>query len=205
MYKDEPSWVVDQLLRRKRDDLKRQWDDREKRLESARVKEKALEQRARKRIRLETSASTKPEDEDAEWLLDDPEDRESDTQDALSGLSKESREVLQRLGLGGPLKKEEDTSILEEDVKVRPSPMHRPAEIVTVLDLLYVKNALATVPIHHRAAPPRVPIVVAQRPRRRAGLSGGGEAAAALFATEALHQPYSLPTRIRTGHQRPLL
>ncbi|KAJ4164028.1 hypothetical protein LMH87_005720 [Akanthomyces muscarius] len=40
-FKDEPDWMIDQLLRRKRQELVRSWEDREKRLENARLKEKA--------------------------------------------------------------------------------------------------------------------------------------------------------------------
>lgn len=122
-YKDEPAWLVDQLLRRKREELVQRWEDREKRLEAIRLKEKALEDRGRKRRRLEEAIT--PGDgndmdaDEAEWLLDDWGDRDTGVQDALSGLSKESREVLERIGLGGPRKKEEDNDILEEEIKVR--------------------------------------------------------------------------------------
>ncbi|POR31700.1 ATP-dependent RNA helicase chl1 [Tolypocladium paradoxum] len=120
-YKDEPSWLVDQFMRRKREELVRRWEDREKRLDAARLKEKTLEDRSRKRRRIEEAAATgshKIEDEDAEWLLDDRESHDSGAQDALSGLSKESREVLERLGLGGPKKRDEDDELLEEEIKI---------------------------------------------------------------------------------------
>ncbi|KID81707.1 DEAD-2 domain-containing protein [Metarhizium guizhouense ARSEF 977] len=121
-YKDEPAWLVDQLLRRKREELVQRWEDRDKRLEAIRLKEKALEDRGRKRRRLEEAIT--PGDgndmyaDEAEWLLDDWGDRDTGVQDALSGLSKESREVLERIGLGGPRKKEEDNDILEEEIKI---------------------------------------------------------------------------------------
>ncbi|PNY29008.1 ATP-dependent RNA helicase chl1, partial [Tolypocladium capitatum] len=123
-YKDEPAWLVDQLLRRKREELVRRWDDSEKRLETVRLKEKALEDRSRKRRRIEEAAATgsqkvdDEDDEDAEWLLDDWRSRDAGPQDALSGLSKESREVLERLGLGGPKKRDEDEELLEEEIKI---------------------------------------------------------------------------------------
>ncbi|KEY74681.1 hypothetical protein S7711_05434 [Stachybotrys chartarum IBT 7711] len=119
-YQDEPQWVIDQLLRRKRDELVRKWEDREKRLENARRKEKALEERGRKRRRIEDDATTRrnPEDEDAEWLLDDWDDRGSDNQDSLSGLSKETRETLTRIGLGGFKKEEDEQDMLGEEVKI---------------------------------------------------------------------------------------
>ncbi|KAG8406156.1 ATP-dependent DNA helicase chl1 [Metarhizium acridum] len=121
-YKDEPAWLVDQLLRRKREELVQRWEDREKRLEAIRLKEKALEDRGRKRRRLEEPIASGDfndmDADEAEWLLDDWEDRDTGVQDALSGLSKESREVLERIGLGGPRKKEEDNDILEEEIKI---------------------------------------------------------------------------------------
>ncbi|KHN97459.1 DEAD-2 domain-containing protein [Metarhizium album ARSEF 1941] len=121
-YKDEPSWLVDQLLRRKREELVQRWEDRERRLEAIRSREKEVEERGRKRRRLEVSTApgqcTEMDPDEAEWLLDDWEDRDTGVQDALSGLSKESREVLERIGLGGPRKKEEDNDILEEEIKI---------------------------------------------------------------------------------------
>ncbi|KAK2594485.1 ATP-dependent DNA helicase chl1 [Conoideocrella luteorostrata] len=124
-YQDEPSWLVDQLLRRKREELVQRWEDREKRLEVIRAKEKSLEERGRKRRRLDAplaSGNRKDVDADAEeaqWLLDDPGSRGEGPGDALSGLSKESREVLERIGLGGPQKKqEEDDEILAEEIKI---------------------------------------------------------------------------------------
>ncbi|KAG5981508.1 hypothetical protein E4U55_002863 [Claviceps digitariae] len=121
-YKDEPAWLVDQLLKRRRDELVQRWQDREKRLAAVRLKEKALEERGRKRRRLEAaedSGSRKDIDaHEAEWLLEDLDDRDARPRDALSGLSKESREVLERLGLGGPRKKEGDEEVLDEEIKI---------------------------------------------------------------------------------------
>ncbi|KAH7253828.1 helicase C-terminal domain-containing protein [Fusarium redolens] len=119
-YKDEPSWLVEQLLRRKREELVTRWEEREKRLESLRLKEKAQEERARKRRRVDDYVPSKSrvEDEDAEWLLDDPDDRDAGPQDALSGLSKETREVLASIGLGGAKKPEEEDDFLEEEIKI---------------------------------------------------------------------------------------
>ncbi|KAF7562953.1 hypothetical protein G7046_g1190 [Stylonectria norvegica] len=119
-YKDEPSWLVEQLLRRKRDELANRWKDREKRLEGLRAKEKVLEERGNKRRRIEgpTAASSRVVDEDAEWLLDDMDDRDAGPKDALSNLSKESRDVLTKLGLGSTRKQDEDDDILEEEIKI---------------------------------------------------------------------------------------
>ncbi|KAM5341850.1 hypothetical protein ACJ41O_014881 [Fusarium nematophilum] len=120
-YKDEPSWLVDQLLRRKREELVSRWEEREKRLEALRLKEKAQEERARKRRRVDDSLPIRSrviEDEDAEWLLDDPDERDRGPQDALSGLSKESRDVLASIGLGGLKKQDDEQDLLEEEIKI---------------------------------------------------------------------------------------
>jgi hypothetical protein len=108
-------------------------------------------------------------DEDAEWLLDEVDDRGSDPQDALSGLSKESREVLASIGLGGPRNQaqDEDQDVLEEEIKVRflchSVPM---ARIVTSVDLLHFKNTFPVIPIHHRTSSPRLSSVIASVPRQ---------------------------------------
>ncbi|KAG5953266.1 hypothetical protein E4U53_006194 [Claviceps sorghi] len=121
-FKDEPAWLIDQLLKRRRDELVQRWQDREKRLAAVRLKEKALEDRGRKRRRLaapEDAGSRKNvEIHEAEWLLEDLDDHDARPRDALSGLSKESRETLERLGLGGGRKKEGDEEILDEEIKI---------------------------------------------------------------------------------------
>lgn len=118
--------MVDQLLRRKREELVRVWEDREKRLENARLKEKAREERVRKKRRLETAAASREagdDDDGEEWMLDEWEGEETSAsapKNALSGLSKESREVLERMGLGGPKQQNDNGDALEEEIKVRP-------------------------------------------------------------------------------------
>lgn len=63
---------------------------------------------------IETTA-----DEDAEWLLD-TDDHDVRQEDALSGLSKESREILEKIGLGNRIKQaDSDEEIIEEKIKVR--------------------------------------------------------------------------------------
>lgn len=101
----------------------RSWEEREKRLEAARLKERALEERVRKRRRLDGGLThhRPSDDDDAQWLLDDPGDRATGPQDALSGLSKESREILSKIGLGGRKRQDtdEEEPWLEEGIKVR--------------------------------------------------------------------------------------
>lgn len=121
--KDEPEWIVEQLLRQKRDELAKRWQEREERLEAARRKEKAQEDRARKRRRVDEVRSQKRTiDEDDEFLLDVQGDDAAShgSGDAQSGLSKEAREVLARFGLGIPKKNNgnEETDLFEEGVKI---------------------------------------------------------------------------------------
>lgn len=132
----------------------RRWEDREKRLETARLKEKALEERGRKRRRVEDSAAglSSADDEDAEWLLDDWQS--SDVDASLSGLSKETQETLARIGLGGPMKRDEDEDLLREDIKVRTlAPPLSLDRRVTLIDLLYLKNTFAVIAVHRRTPP----------------------------------------------------
>lgn len=125
-FKDEPEWVIDQFLKRKRDELARKWEEREERLEKLRQKEKALESRSNKRRRTEKdtmTGSSKEVDEDAEWMLDyGDEGADSQTADVFSGLSTEAKEVLARIGLG-PLGNRDDDieTTLDDTVKVRRS------------------------------------------------------------------------------------
>lgn len=114
--------MITQLLRRKREELVRKWEDQEQRLEAIRLQEKAREERVRKKRRIDEYIASREteDDEDAEWLLDDyDDDRTSGPKDALSGLSKESREVLEKLGLGTPKRQNDEKEGLEEGIKVR--------------------------------------------------------------------------------------
>ncbi|RBQ94889.1 hypothetical protein VDGD_20300 [Verticillium dahliae] len=118
---DEPDWIIEQTLQRKRDDISKKWKQREQRLEQIRLKEKARAARSAKRRRIDDGNQKKvlknPEDEEAEWLLDDADEPTSQS-DALSGLGKETLEILSRYGLGGLKRDKEDEEILEDGVKV---------------------------------------------------------------------------------------
>ena len=97
-YKDEPQWVIDQILKRETEDVLRRWEEREQRLATVRAKEKQQE-RGAKRRRLENLGplpSKKTIDEEAEFLLADARDKDID---GLGGLSKETRRRLEELGL----------------------------------------------------------------------------------------------------------
>lgn len=207
-YKDEPSWLVEQLLRRKREELVTRWEEREKRLETLRLKEKAQEERARKRRRVEdfVPSRSRVEDEDAEWLLDDSDDRDAGPQDALSGLSKETREVLASIGLGGAKKPEEEDDLLEEEIKVRRSSMDRKVRVVTSIDLLHVKNTFSTFAIHHRTSSPLVSTFTANVAREgRRDEDRSSKASTIILSAEIMHQSRCLTPWVRPGHQRSVL
>ncbi|TDZ33327.1 ATP-dependent DNA helicase chl1 [Colletotrichum spinosum] len=119
-FKDEPDWIVEQMLRRKREELARTWEDREKKLAQIRQKEKALEARSAKRRRFDDGPSkSKPSiaEEDDEWLLDEPDEGGVDDGDAMSGLSKETRDILSSFGLGS-VKPQQEEDKVEDGVKI---------------------------------------------------------------------------------------
>ena len=118
-FAGEPDWVVEQLLRRKREELTRRWEEREERLEKVRQREKAQEARRAKRRRIEEAVEEGggPVDEEAEWLLD-WEDEDAKGSDPLSGLSAETRDTLARIGLGRPKDKTEEDEELDDGIKV---------------------------------------------------------------------------------------
>ncbi|KAF4907588.1 ATP-dependent DNA helicase chl1 [Colletotrichum fructicola] len=121
-FRDEPDWIVEQMLRRKRDELARNWEEREKRLEQIRLKEKVLEIRSAKRRRFDEgpskSKARNDADADDEWLLDEADESgAADDGDAMSGLSKETKDILSRFGLGN-LKAEQEEDKVEDGVKI---------------------------------------------------------------------------------------
>ncbi|KAI1338152.1 DNA repair helicase [Xylariaceae sp. FL0016] len=124
-FKDEPDWIVEQMLKRKRNELAALWEDREQRLRNVRARETAMEERGRKRRRVEGIEAGKPyggvETDESQWLLTGDEDQDaSGDAGALSGTSKEARVLMQKLGLG-PFQKDEeneDDEIGTNDVKI---------------------------------------------------------------------------------------
>ncbi|KAL5598537.1 uncharacterized protein BROUX77_006371 [Berkeleyomyces rouxiae] len=119
-YLDEPEWVIDQMLSQKRRELAHKWEEREDMLEKIRQKEKAMEQRTNKRRRMEEARSMGDETDDTEdrFMLDSVNDGGRDDDDMLSGLSKDTRNLLSSLGLGGPSKKEDEDDVIEEPLKI---------------------------------------------------------------------------------------
>lgn len=123
--KEEPDWIIEQMLQRKRRELVAKWEERETRLAKMRQREKTMEERGSKRRRLEgpRSKSRKGEDEeDAEFMLDEwtenGTDHPSDNNDPLSGLSKETRALLEKVGMGSIDKKEPEEEESDDEVKV---------------------------------------------------------------------------------------
>ena len=125
----EPDWIIEQMLRRKRNELVAKWEEREARLEAIRRKEKATEERRSKRRRIDrpavNSRSQVEDEEEAEFLIDDWEEgdgvgaaRSSDEKDGLDGLSKETRTLLQKIGMGEAQKIEADYEPVDEEIKV---------------------------------------------------------------------------------------
>ena len=124
--KGEPDWMVDHTLRRRREELARKWEEREARLARIRESEKTKEERGNKRRRLEGPSSRAKEktiDEEAEFLLDDwTENGEGVSGDSTSLFSKETRELMEKVGIG-PNKKEDDPDAeAEDELKVKTIP-----------------------------------------------------------------------------------
>lgn len=121
--------MVDQILRRRRAELSKKWEEREQRLKDIRAKEKRQEERASKKRRLAEPSSrgtTKNVDEEAEFLLDSSAEGDGvDESDPLSWFSKETRAMIEKVGLAGSKAKGADEEELEEDIKVN-KPEHHP-------------------------------------------------------------------------------
>lgn len=121
----EPQWIIEQMLQRKRKELVSKWEEREARLDEIRQREKRMEERSNKRRRLERPDSRprkQNEDEEAEFLLDDAksdDDPASNEQDPFSNLSKETRALLQKVGMGTAEAKKPEEETADDEIKVR--------------------------------------------------------------------------------------
>lgn len=119
------------MLRRKREELLGRWEEREARLARLRAREKALagEQRGAKRRRVDDgplrSSSSRPQrDDDDEWLLADrdPAGVAGGDDGSATGFSKETRNLMDKLGMGQK-KPEEGDNVEENEVKVPQAPL----------------------------------------------------------------------------------
>ncbi|KAK3319579.1 helicase C-terminal domain-containing protein [Cercophora scortea] len=128
----EPDWMVETALRRKREELSRKWEEREAQLEKMRQRERAMEERGRgaKRQRLgDTESSsglrgkgTREVDEEAEFLIHDWDEAggvAGDEDDPLSQLSRETRDLLEKVGLGFAKKSGlDEEGVVEDEIKI---------------------------------------------------------------------------------------
>ncbi|KAK6952588.1 hypothetical protein Daesc_004878 [Daldinia eschscholtzii] len=146
-FKDEPDWIVDQMLKRKREEILKQWEEREARLRKIRAQEKAIEERGSKRRRLEegnarnSKKTDNSDDDDDEWLLDEGQDKDSSQDgDDTSGFSKETRVLMNKLGLGSLKTTEENEDISDNDIKFI-SELRRPTFPASLPDSLLSGNS----------------------------------------------------------------
>ncbi|KAK6822007.1 helicase C-terminal domain-containing protein [Apiospora arundinis] len=119
-FKDEPDWVIDQMLKRKRDEVIKRWEEREARLESVRAREKALEIRSTKRRRLNertTGPDTDYEPDEDQWLLDE-RDEDGAPGGETSNYSKDTRALMEKLGMMPKRDAEEDDDATDEGIKI---------------------------------------------------------------------------------------
>lgn len=177
-FKDEPDWLVGQILKRKREEVLKRWEEREAHLRQIRTKERSLEDRGAKRRRVDeghgrsTAKSTK-DDEDDEWLLADADD-ESTSEDTSSHFSKETRDLMKRLGMGGsrvPNEEESDGDVQGNEIKVRRVDLRYPLQVIPVAccstltfkDLFYIQDPLAIDTIRIRAEATSIPLIPPRR------------------------------------------
>jgi len=138
--KGEPEWMIESALKQKRQELMGRWEERERKLRLIREREKELEERAmagshlKKRQKLggdghdyagNGRGKKKDEvDEEREFLIGDWDggaSGEGDEDDPLFGLSRETREMLEQVGLGlGTTKRGggEEEGEVEDEIKV---------------------------------------------------------------------------------------
>lgn len=130
--RDEPEWMVEAALRRKRVELAREWEERERALERVRVREKEMEanrerngvERGAKRARVGDHgglAGRREVDEEREFLIEDWEGADQEgASECLGGLTKETRALMEKVGLGGGKRREdgEGEGEVEDQVKV---------------------------------------------------------------------------------------
>ncbi|KAL2268067.1 hypothetical protein VTJ83DRAFT_2913 [Remersonia thermophila] len=138
----EPAWMVDAALRKHREELARRWEERERALERARRREKEMEARAAreaarrrgKRVKGDQEGEEEEQgggkgkgkhalgerEEEREFLVRDWEEQEEeDKGDGLAGLSRETRELMRRVGMGGGKREDGEGEGEEGEEKVK--------------------------------------------------------------------------------------
>lgn len=117
-FKDEPQWVIGNMIKKETEDILKRWEEREQRLAKLRAKEKSTE-RSAKRRRIDITnpslpALKKDVDEEIEFLLDD--DTNGDAPNELAGLSKKIRAKLESVGLASRSEQVTRQSAVEEEI-----------------------------------------------------------------------------------------
>ncbi|KAK3290172.1 helicase C-terminal domain-containing protein [Chaetomium fimeti] len=134
----EPEWMVEAALRRKREELGSKWEERERVLARVRAREREMEERGggggsggggrergRKRVRVDDGVGRGGGvDEEREFLVAEWEGggEGAGAGDGLEegGLSRETRELMERVGLGGGKRRDdgEGEGEIEDEVKI---------------------------------------------------------------------------------------
>lgn len=140
----EPKWMVESAIKRKREELAQKYEEMERMLERIRQKEREMEKegeegqaRGGKRRKLDRgkgdeekgggkkesggSRGLTASDEDKEFLIGDWRDEGGlDENDPMGQLSKETRELLEKVGMGtaGGKKGANEGPVAEEEIKV---------------------------------------------------------------------------------------
>ncbi|KAH8199770.1 hypothetical protein TruAng_006051 [Truncatella angustata] len=120
-FKDEPDWIIEQMLKRKREQVVQQWEEREARLKRIRTKERSLEARGSKRRRVDDSNSKhnpSNDKDDTEWLLIDREDPGMQQDGEAQSFSKETRTLMEKLGMGQLKQDGDEEDRIEEPLKI---------------------------------------------------------------------------------------
>lgn len=165
---NDPEWIIEQMLQRKRKDLVVRWEEREARLEKIRQREKRMEERGNKRRRLEESvpkSKRKEEEEDAEFLLDDWNEGQDvplvDESDPFAGLSKETRALLQKVDMGSAVGGETEDDTPENEIKVSTLSNEAVLLVIDIMtDLLHIQDAFSANSVRRGIAPTKFSVFI---------------------------------------------
>lgn len=219
----EPEWMVEAALRRKRDELGRAWEERERALERVRAKEREMERESlareaggrRKRARVDggdgghdDKEKKRMVNEEREFLIGDWEGSASGDGEGEDGLSRETRALMEKVGLGGMKRSNEAEGELEEEVKVG---LRHPGIgewlNLTSPDLLHFSHPFATHTVYLRVAAAGISSVNtggsdgSRRERHRKACHRGRQAASLIIKAEAVYQPFGFAPRIAVRNQ----
>ncbi|TGJ81561.1 hypothetical protein E0Z10_g7202 [Xylaria hypoxylon] len=155
-FKDEPDWVVEQLLKRKRVEIVDLWEERESNLRKIRAKEAMMEEREKKRRKYGVGNPGKEvkdlAGDEEEWLLDDRDDED------VPRFSDVGKEDIDDGEEGDQVKKIYYTSRTHSQLTQFISELRRPAFLPSVPD-----NFLKSDEDHETEAVKHVPLSSRQR------------------------------------------